>query len=405
MAMKKRVAKVKSGKHSKIPASKRRSKGRYILEKIKILLAVQSGGRCEFPSCNKFLFEHPLTLKDGNFSEHAHIYPFSDRGPRSKDGKAPADLHSTSNLMLLCAACHKEVDSRPADYPREVLESYKREHEERVHHVTGLGPDLRTTVVQLKARIGGQAVNIPAPHVYEAISPRYPIDKRGHIIDLTGLGDENTNAYYELAAKKIRQEVEALYRPGMSVDSTRHISLFALAPIPVLVFLGTCLSNKIAVDFFQRHRDQDHPWKWLAEGEPAQFTSRKLQGGSNPTRVALVLSLSGVIAREQLPMVIDGSYSVYEITLAGRSPGVDFLRQRRDLEAFRFTYRRFLADVHAGHGGLEELHVFPAVPAPIAVCCGYDLLPKVHGALVVYDRDKRDGGFIRRIRVNDHETE
>src|SRR4029077_18651458 len=54
------------------------------------------------------------------------------------------------NLMLLCAPCHKLIDDRPADYPRSVLEAYKRDHERRISHVTGLVPDLRTTVVHLE---------------------------------------------------------------------------------------------------------------------------------------------------------------------------------------------------------------------------------------------------------------
>jgi hypothetical protein len=288
----------------------------------KILLAIRSGGRCEFAGCNKYLFEHPLTLKGGNFCEHAHIVAFSERGPRAHDGERPEDINSVDNLMLLCAACHKEIDSRPGDYPRSVLEQYKREHEARIHYVTGLGPDQRTSVVQLKARIGGQAVDIPATHIYAAIAPRYP-DKQGLIIDLTGFGTEDVDAYYTLAAREIRQKVDGLYQPGMSVESTRHISLFALAPIPVLMYVGRCLSNKVAVDFFQRHRGEDHPWNWLSTGEVVTYSVNKLQSGTATSRVALILSLSGVIHRSDLPRAIDQTFSIYEITLKGRSPSVD----------------------------------------------------------------------------------
>jgi HNH endonuclease len=101
------------------------------------------------------------------------------------DGEQPDDINSPENLVLLCATCHKLIDDRPDDYPRTVVESFKQQHEERIRHVTGLGPDVQTTVVQLKARIAGSAVDIPAPHIYEAVSPRYPVDKRGYVIDLS----------------------------------------------------------------------------------------------------------------------------------------------------------------------------------------------------------------------------
>ncbi len=154
---------------------------------VKLKLAVRAGGRCEFPGCNQPLFEHRVTLADGNFSEFAHIVAFSRGGPRGADSARPRDLHNLANLLLLCQQCHKLIDDRPDDYPRAVLESFKTEHEERIHHVTGLAPDQRTVVVQLKARINGDAVDIPFPDVTKAVAPRYPTDRRGHVIDLTPL--------------------------------------------------------------------------------------------------------------------------------------------------------------------------------------------------------------------------
>jgi hypothetical protein len=377
-----------------------RRKTRHIPEATKILLAVHAGGRCEFRGCNRYLFEHPLTLQGGNFSEHAHIVAFSELGPRGTDGERPDDLNSPDNLVLLCATCHKLIDDRPDDYPRAVVEAFKRDHEERIRHVTGLGPDVQTSVVQLKARIGGSAVDIPAPHIYEAVSPRYPVDKRGHLIELTAYGDEDRPAYYALASQEIQRQIARIYDPGMDVERTRHISLFALAPIPLLAFLGSCLSNKIAVDFYQRHRTGDQPWKWKTDGEPVRYEIRDLRSGTDQTQVALIISLSGVINENALPPDIDKRFSVYEITLADQTPNVDFLRQRGDLQEFRILYRSFLSELMKKHPNVKELHVFPAIPAPVAIACGHDLLPKVHPALLVYDYDKKTGGFILGLRVN-----
>jgi hypothetical protein len=393
---------------TKKPASKRASKPigsassahntRAITSSSKILLGVRSGGRCEFSGCNRYLFEHPLTLQGGNFSEHAHIVAFSEMGPRGKDGIRPKDINNPDNLMLLCAQCHKLIDDRPMDYPRSVLEAYKRDHENRILHLTGLGPDLRTTVVQLKAKIGGSAVDIPAAHIYEAVAPRYPTDRQGHVIDLTSYGEENRDEYYRLASREICQRVARLYDPGMDVEATRHISLFALAPIPLLLVLGHCLSNKIQVDLYQRHRTGSQPWKWKDdEGEIAQYTVGVKRRGTDNRKVALVASLSGQIDQHRLPLTDE--YWIYEIALASNRPSVDFLRSRRDIEEFRTTYRQFLADLMKDHPAIEELHFFPAIPAPVAVACGHDLLPKVHPAIIIYDYDK-GSGFIHRLTIN-----
>ena len=131
--------------------------------------------------------------------------------------------------------------------------------------------------------------------------------------------------------------------------------------------------------------------------------SRRKRAGTEPGRVAVMLSLSGTVAPQTLPSVIDESFTVYEITLDGATPHPGFLQQREDLDAFRQVYRQFLAEVTRDHPRVEDLHIFPAIPAPVAVVCGFDLLPKAHPTLLVYDNDKQHGGFIQRLKVNEHD--
>jgi len=66
---------------------------------------------------------------------------------------------------------------------------------------------------------------------------------------------------------------------------------------------------------------------------------------------------------------------------------------------------RPVAQVTRDHADAKVLHVFPAIPAPVAVVCGFDLLPKAHPALLVYDNDKRNGGFVQRLEVNGHDRQ
>ena len=78
----------------------------------RLFLFVRAGGRCEFDGCNRYLLEHHLTKADGIFAQMAHIWAFSDRGPRG--GRTAGDeKHAPANLMLLCAECHKLVDDHP----------------------------------------------------------------------------------------------------------------------------------------------------------------------------------------------------------------------------------------------------------------------------------------------------
>ena len=42
----------------------------------------------------------------------------------------------------------------------------------------------------------------------------------------------------------------------------RHISLFAAARIPLLVYLGSKLDDKIPIDLYQKHRGGNEDWHW-----------------------------------------------------------------------------------------------------------------------------------------------
>jgi SMODS-associated and fused to various effectors sensor domain/HNH endonuclease len=371
---------------------------RQIASLTRLLLFVRAGGRCQFDGCNEYLLEHPVTLTEGNFGQLAHIVAFSKEGPRGEVSSRPRNINDVNNLMLLCPICHKLIDDHPEQYTVATLEKYKTKHEDRIRHVTGLGPDLKTTVVQLKTRVAGQSVAIPISQVTEAVSPRYPTDARGYVIDLTDLNAEEA-AFLSAATENIKREIERLYAPGMDIERTRHISLFALAPIPLLVFLGSQLSNKIPVEIYQRHRNTED-WVWKEDGESVDYKFEKLRSGNNPKNVALLLSLSGKISLDSLPAGIDDSFSVYEITLTRKEPSPTYLRLRQDAINFKEIYQAALRAILRDHGNLERIHLFPAVPAPIAVLCGRELLPKVDPGLLVYDNDKRKGGFTFALRVN-----
>jgi hypothetical protein len=372
---------------------------RKIPDLTRLMLFVRAGGRCEFDGHNKYLLEHPLTLSEINLAEAAHIVAFSETGSRGETNPRPTDIHDIENLMLLCLDCHKLIDDRPERYSVATLKEYKRKHEERIHYVTGLSKDLKTTIMQLKAKINDQTVDIPVSHVIEAVAPRYPTDTRGFVIDLTGI-QGNDGSYYKTAAQTIKSRLDLLYSPTMDVQQTNHISLFALGPIPILAYLGSRLSNKVPVDFYQRHRDTKN-WIWKTEGAPAQYQFQLIRKGTDIKSVALLLSLSGKVHTEYLPAEIDEKFYVYEITFEDQEPNLDFLKQRQDLQNFETFYRASLARIMVEHGKLDSIHLFPAIPAPIAVVCGYELLPKVYPTLIVYDYDKSAGGFNFSIRINE----
>jgi hypothetical protein len=305
--------------------------------------------------------------------------------------------------MLLCGSCHKLIDDHPERYSVKALRAYKENHERHIYHMTSLRPEHRTSVLTVTANIGEQSAFIPFDQVIEALAPLYPVSKPGKIIDLTSIPIHDA-ASLATAQETIRRGLVQLYDTGGEVQSVKHLSIFALAPIPLLVDLGARLSNKVQTDLFQRHRDTEN-WTWKPTGSPVAYTSDIARKGTDPSHAALMMSLSGKIRVEDLPSTIDPTFTVYELTLKNTTPNPAFLRARADLEEFRTSYQALLGLILETQGIVKELHFFPAMPAPVAILCGRDLLPKVHPGLLIYDFDKQKGGFTFQLKVNAHEHE
>ena len=375
-------------------------KSRAVPRDVKIFLYVRSGGRCEFDGCNRYLIEHHLTKTDGNFAQMAHIWAFSPGGPRGNGGIVDNQaLHALSNLILLCPECHKLVDDNPRKYPVEVLKKFKKAHEDRIFVLTDTKPDRHTVAVALKAKVGEHAVAVSLPEMQDAVSPRYFGPRDLVEIDLTVMPDLGTAEYWSVASEAICQQTRMLYEQKFDTGPTRHVSVFALAPIPLLIFLGSRLTNKVPTTLYQRHRDTED-WRWKDDGEVVEYETKVVRRGSDPGCVALALSLSGRVPEIELPDDIDARFTVYEITLVGTEPNPRFLDIEQSLHRFRDEFLRAMRNIVSAHDRLERIHLFPAVPAPIAVAVGRDLMPKRDPALVLYDYVKSAGGFVRTMEVN-----
>lgn len=67
---------------------------------------------------------------ESNLSEMAHIHGVAGGSARHDPSMSHVDVNKRSNLILLCAACHKIVDDDPVAYTPDRLEKIKSDHEE-----------------------------------------------------------------------------------------------------------------------------------------------------------------------------------------------------------------------------------------------------------------------------------
>jgi len=77
-----------------------------------------------------------------------------------------------------------------------------------------------------------------------------------------------------------------------------------------------------------------------------------------------------------------------EITI--NNPDTVFLKNETQVSEFGIIIRSLLATIRTEIGHDSLIHIFPAIPAPIAVEIGRSCLPKVDPTLVIYDRQKQN---------------
>ena len=176
-----------------------------ISDKIKFQLVSRAACRCEFPGCNKSLYEDELTKQAGNFSENAHIIAFSPRGPRGegdKDGR-PANVDTVDNFMLLCAEHHKLIDSSPERYPVSVLRQYKLEHEERIALATETHPGKKAYLVTYTAPIAQFIPSVAIDDASMAMFPeQYPASREVINLSLDATKAPSDSTSYEHAVEE-----------------------------------------------------------------------------------------------------------------------------------------------------------------------------------------------------------
>jgi hypothetical protein len=359
-------------------------------------LWIRAGGRCEFDGCNEYLLEDEFTGIPVRIADIAHVVGRgkNEGSPRGQDPLPIKDRNKSKNLMLLCPKHHRMIDKKElaSQFTKDVLFKYKDVHENRIRHLTSLGPERETTVICMTGNIRENNVSISAEEIRKAVYesngryPRFFVDDNSIKIDLTKLPEKNLQLYWESGKQRIDHIVERQVFPAIESEEIKHLSIFALARIPFTIYLGYRLGDKIAADIYQKHRDGNEDWTWRKESETFQFKSNLLQEKGSDSNVALILSLSGRIEPKELPDHISNDFSIYEIMPEGTEPNRSLVTSENTLGAFRTVYQRLLREIEKSHKGIKELHLFPAIPVSVAVVCGRELLKDITPHLHVYDK-------------------
>jgi len=362
-------------------------------------LWARAAGRCQFSGCNRILYKSPLTQESVHIAEKAHIYSFSVGGPR---GQGPLKkkrqlLDGVENLLLVCHDCHRKIDKEKdgGRYCAGLLKDWKLEHEKRVAIVTGVAPRKRSTVVLYGANIGDELSPLHPMQAHSAMFPHsYPSDEKPICLSMSWEGRDDQPDYWKTEEKNLCARFDRFVRPR--IQENDHFSIFGLAPIPLLVRLGTLFTDKIPAHVYQLRREPEQTWQWSKKSQATVYEIRR--PSTFQYRPVLIIALSAAIARQRVTSVLGGEVSIWELAL--KSPHNDFLQSRTQLSRFREIARHLMLDIAECHGNRKALAIFPAMPVAMAVELGRIRMPKADMPWVVFDQNNKARVFTEALHIS-----
>lgn len=369
------------------------SKRKPISQKTEKILWGISAGRCE--RCGRLLYRHPLSQTIGNFAQIAHSVPVSDFGPRSdfkgkyKQINPDLDVDDISNLLLLCYECHREIDEIDPDrFPPCYLKQIKNDFENFILNTTNIERIIPTTVIKYSSNLHGQRITIT--DVEKALSQNKAIYNEVDISlknSYNNIKDVNYWHNEELHLVRIFEDQVKPKMENYNKTISNNFSVFAIAPIPLLIKLGTLLSNKNDIDVYQLKKSSILTWKWDTEScnDDFNYEIKYIQKNANAQKIVLLCSLSGVINQTTVKKVISfDDADILEIRTSCQ-PHDDFLRTKEQLDKFVLCFRKLKEKMLSMSTQRLPIHLFAAIPASVAVEIGRQWNPSVDLPMVIYN--------------------
>lgn len=357
-----------------------------IPDRIRNKVWIEAAGRCEFRGCNVHLWYNDITGKITPFGELAHVIGASRKGPRG-NWNSPNLQTDPSNLMLLCKKCHKEIDygNNIAEYPAAILFEMKKEHEERINFLLDTPRD-KTSVLKFSCPIKNNPIVINNESIYNAVLPKYPdsLPAYWHSIEIDSF--DYSDAHWQYVMSIIDKEFEKIDKKIQNAE-INNLSVFGIAPIPLLVYFGFKFNDKLPADIFHARANNlpEKRFNWVDsdKNENTQYTVETIRK-TKSKKVLLLLALSDYLEQDKYESIIDNkNFNIYKLSI--KSPNPKYLKSKLDLNTYKYEFRNLLNTIQKDCGKDCEIHLLTAIPACIAIETGRIILSTKDPAILLYE--------------------
>lgn len=364
--------------------------------KTRLILWARGAGRCYY--CNRDLIGDLISLSPQLVKGLvAHIVAEKPDGPRGDPIRSPLLVDNVDNLMLMCHDHHRLIDEeKPQEYPESRLLAMKQAHERRIQVQSAITQDKATRILRYGARIGFNEPLVDLSGMHNAVFPgRYPETLEAIDLEIVGCQfSDHEPEYWSYQQENLRRQFDGKVRGRIEKGELRHVSVFALAPQPLLIELGRQLCDIVPADVYQRHREPA-TWAWPTDGAEVQFELSR--PSSKHREIALKLGVSASITDERITDVLGSDVSIW--SLSAENGHNDCLKAASTLRAFRQHMRRLFDDIKLAHGERATINVFSAMPVALAVELGRVWMPKADLPMRIFDQNKSRGRFISTLEI------
>jgi len=264
-----------------------------------------------------------------------------------------------------------------------------------VRIVTGVVPDKKSYVVMYGANIGDERSPLQYNEVVEAMFPyKYPAEERPISLSMSCEHEDKDKSYWITEEKNLKKIFEKNITSRIEENNTAHFSLFALAPQPLLIKLGTLFTDKISVEVYQLNREPK-TWKW--QDRPNNFKYIVKEPHSTNYPPVLIVSLSDKISPTRITSILGKDVCIWELTIITYRN--DFIKSQMQLAMFRDEVRKLMVNIKEKHGQSIPLSIFPAMPVGCAVEFGRVRMPKADMPWIIYDQNNKEGSFVKALEI------
>ncbi|MCD1162219.1 SAVED domain-containing protein [Peribacillus frigoritolerans] len=342
-------------------------------------LWVACGGVCSFEGCNKRLIESSsgdLT----NAGIKAHIIGHAENSARheymEEYGYTQETLEDVTNLMLMCYYHSKLIDDEHTrdQFPPDILFKMKKDHEKRV--ASWSDDKKKKSIALIHKRIGAPISDIE-------------FDGEAPYILLDAVEDQTIFEGFTLEGweqgKKRNVELYSHFLQKIKEKEAEVGEVFPLSPIPLLIHLGSLLTDTVPYSIYQFNRETQ---LWVSDnpGTNKGISLTVSQEIKENEELAVLVSVSGIVKLKSVEEILGDDFDF--ISFEVDDPSLKRILYREDVVNIQSKIKDDVEKLLQKYD-YKKIHLFYAGPAGLAIEIGRGINQNIWCEVYLYQYNNR----------------